>query len=153
MNGKATLASNAALLISLAGCSEGTGPVLPLKLSVTNTTCATGPCASFEVLAFPQNQPRTPAGSWSLDLGAVTGPSACLTIPASATFTIMDAGTGDKTVVRWTTEQRVSIGLITASQSRLQASPSTGTCVAARAVAWKVALPGNTTPVPGRGCQ
>src|SRR5438309_9383656 len=105
MNGRATLVSCAALLILLAGCSDGTGPVLPSKLFVTNTTCAAGPCATFEVLAFPENQPTTPAGNWSLDLGAVTGPTACLTIPASAAFTITDAGSGAKTVTRWTSTQ------------------------------------------------
>src|SRR5206468_9894873 len=107
MNRKATLASCAALLILLAGCSGANGPELPSRLLVTNTTCAAGPCGTFEVLAFPENQPRTPGGMWSLDLGAVTGASACLTIPAAATFTITDAGTGVKTVMRWTTAQRV----------------------------------------------
>src|SRR3954468_13218777 len=152
MSGKATLATCAALLMLLAGCSDGTGPVLPSKLLVTNTTCFAAPCATFEVLAFPENQPATPGGMWSLDLGAVTGPFACLTIPASAAFTITDAGSGAKTVIRWTTKQPVSIGLITSSQFRLQASPSTGTFVAAHAAAWSVALPGNTAPVPGREC-
>jgi len=153
MNGKATLTSCAALLILLAGCSDGTGPVQSSKLLVTNTSCAAGPCLTFEVLAFPENQPMTPGGLWSLDLGGVAGASACLTIPASAAFTITDAGSGARTVVRWTTEHPVSIGFVTSSQSRLQASPSTGTFVAAHAAAWSVALPGNTAPVPGRECQ
>lgn len=152
MSGRATLATCAALLMLLAGCSDGTGPVAPSKLLVTNTTCGAGPCATFEVLAFPENQPATPGGMWSLDLGAVTGPSACLTIPASAEFTITDAGSGAKRVVRWTTAQRASIGFITSSQFRLQASPSTDTFVPAHAAAWSVALPGNAAPVPGREC-
>ena len=152
MNDKAILRSCAALSMLLAACSDGTGPALPSRLFVTNTTCAAGSCATFEVLAFPENQPTTPAGSWSLDLGAVTGPSACLLIPGSATFTIVDAGTGNKTVVRWSTTQQVSIGLVTAGQSRLQASPSSGTFIPARAAAWSVALPGSATPVPGGGC-
>jgi len=152
MHGKATLTSGAALLILLAGCSDGTGPVLPSKLLVTNTSCAAGPCLTFEVLAFPENQPNTPGGLWSLDLGGVTGTSACLTIPASAAFTITDAGSGAKRVVRWTTAQRASIGFVTSSQSRLQASPSTGAFVAAHSAVWSVALPGNTAPVPGREC-
>jgi hypothetical protein len=153
MNAKATLVRQIVLLILLAGCRDGTGPAAPSKLFVTNTTCAAGPCATLEVLAFPENQPRTPAGMWSLDLGAVTGVSACLTIPASATFTIEDAGTGHKTVLRWTTAQRVSIGLVPPGETGFQASPSTGTFVAAHAAAWSVALPGSATPVPGSACQ
>lgn len=154
MSGKATLARCATLLMVLAGCSDGTttGPALASKLLVTNTTCAAGPCMTFEVLAFPENQPATPGGFWSLDLGAVTGASACLTIPASAAFTITDAGSGAQTVVKWTTSQRLSIGFITSSQSRLQASPSTGTFVAAQSAAWSVALPGSAAPVPGGAC-
>jgi hypothetical protein len=154
MNRRATLARSAALLIVLAGCSNGTtGPAPASKLLVTNTTCAAGPCAAFEVLAFPENQPATPGGMWSLDLGPVTGASACLTIPGSAAFTITDAGSGAKTVVRWTSAQRASIGFVTSSQSRLQASPSTGTFVAAHAAVWSVALPGTTAPLPGGECS
>jgi hypothetical protein len=155
MGCKSILASCATILISLAACRDGTGPTLPSKLLVTNTTCASGPCATLDVLAFPSvpDQPITPAGPWSLDLGTVTGESACLTIPASATFTVTDAGTGAKTVTRWTTANRLSIGLVTPGQTRFQSGPSTGTFVPARAAAWRVDLPGTATPVPAIDCQ
>jgi hypothetical protein len=100
------------------------------------------------VLAFPGNQPNTPGGLWSFDLGAVTGASACLTIPPSAAFTV-----NADTVERWTTSSPLSIGLVTPGQSAIQAAPSTGTFVPAHAAVWSVSLPGNAAPVPSADCQ
>lgn len=42
--------------------------------------CGANGCTAFHVLAFPENQPATPGGFWSVDLGEVTTVSACLTI-------------------------------------------------------------------------
>jgi hypothetical protein len=155
MVSRVTLLACAALLIVGGGCHLDTAPLdpAPSKLLVTNTTCESGACTAFRVLAFPENQPNTPGGYWSLDLGTISAASACLTIPASATFKITDASTGVTTTLTWTTAKNVSIGLLTPSQSTIMASPSTGTFVPAKAAGWGVALPGNATPTPAAPCQ
>ena len=149
---KGSVAACATLLIVVIGCGDPLSPAAPVKLLVSNNSCTSGTCASFEVLAFPENQPVTPAGYWSLDLGTITSERACLTIPASAKFTIVDGGTGARTVFTWTTSKGVSLGLIPMNGSRIMASPSTPNFVAARAFGWRVALPGSSMPAPAAPC-
>lgn len=151
----AAVAACAAVLMLVAGCRETAAPQEPgtATLLVTNATCASGTCSALRVLAFPEDQPNTPGGYWSLDLGTVTTASACLTIPSSATFTVTDASTGAHTVLQWTAAKGVSIGLVTSGQSAIMASPSTGTFVPAHAAGWSVALPGSATPTPAPACQ
>jgi hypothetical protein len=76
-------------------------------LRVTNGTCGGGHCDSIAVLAFPDNQPRTPGGYWSVLLGTVTGSAACFTLPPSATFTV--SGPSSTTVFTWTPAIRITV--------------------------------------------
>src|SRR5690349_19692356 len=100
----------ALLLPILAWYSSPIGPPRSVPLMVTNTTCTPGPCQAIRILAFPQHQPRTPAGWWSLDLGTVTTPSACVRIPPTAHFTINDVSNGTSVVVPWTSRESLALG-------------------------------------------
>jgi hypothetical protein len=106
----------------------------------------------MRVLAFPQNQPRTPGGWWSIDLGTVTTATACVRIPPSAHFTINDVSTGTSVVVRWTSRDSLALGSWAPSGERFTATPSTEWFVPQRARAWRVALPGSARPRPARAC-
>jgi len=68
-----------------------------VTLLVTNGTCQGGHCDSLRVLDFPSNQPLTPGGYWSLDLGLITASEACFTLPPTAAFHVIGVrpdGTG-----------------------------------------------------------
>ena len=153
MNRVARVAFFATLSILADGCAAALSEPGPVKLLVTNTTCGTNGCTAFHVLAFPENQPNTPGGFWSVDLGEVTTASACLTIPATATFTITDAGTGATKTLTWTTRKNVSVGTRILGQSAIHASPSTGTFVPAAQAGWRAALPGNAIPTLDAPCD
>jgi len=81
---------------SLAGCisqpaaPELTDPPPVVTLLVTNATCSSGQCSSFQIRGYPipLNQPSVPGG-WSEDLGDVSTESACLTMHAADTFRVM----------------------------------------------------------------
>jgi hypothetical protein len=98
----------------------------------------------MRVLAFPNIQPHTPGGAWSLDLGTVTGPSACLIIPASATFRVTDDGSGKVTIYTWTSADSLALAAIAPTQSRIQASPRTGSFSPATAIGWSASPPGSS---------
>ena len=87
-----TGATLSVLCLGAIACSSSVEPSQSVTLQVTNQTCSPGPCAPLQILAFPSNQPKTPGGFWSLDLGVVTAASACLTIPANATFRVSGSG-------------------------------------------------------------
>src|SRR3982751_2364668 len=141
----------ALLLPMLALYSSPIGPPRSVPLMVTNTTCTPGPCQAIRILAFPQNQPRTPGGLWSLDLGIVTTPTACVRIPPSAHFTIKDVSNGASEVVPWTSRDSLALGSWAPTAARFTATPSTEWFVPQGARAWRVALPGDsTTRVSGR---
>ena len=115
-----------------------------------------GPCTSQEVLAFPTNQPNTPGGFWSLDLGTMSAPQLCITIPASATFRVIGLnadGSADTTKFIWTTELPVTLGVQGPSASRIMASPSTSEFVPATASGWSITLPGGSRVVPAATCN
>ena len=126
-------------LITLA-CSSTVAPRAGVTLLVTNGTCSAGSCSPFEILGFPENQPRTPGGLWSIDLGPLTGPAACVTLPLSATFLVI--GGADTTTYLWTTALPLSLGAQPPSASRLFATPSTSSFVPAAAAGWSAILPG-----------
>ena len=109
-------------------------------LRVINGSCIGDQCDSLNVLAFPQNQPHTPGGLWSIQLGIVTGPEACFAFPPSATFTIY--GPGTTTAFTWTPAIPVSLGLASADE-RLFANPSTAEFTSLSGTGWRVTLPGN----------
>src|SRR4051812_30391083 len=89
--------------------SAATGAV---TIKVTNTTCASDSCAPLHILAFPDKQPITPGGYWSLDLGVVSTRSACLTLPDHAEFTVSGPSASDKVTYTWTSADAVSLGAI-----------------------------------------
>lgn len=141
-----------------AACSEGTAPQLaasaPVTLRVTNATCASplGACDSLEILAFPGDaeQPHTPGGLWSLDVGTLSTGSVCLTLPDTATFRII--GPSDTVVISWTRDDSVSLGALVPGASRLMAMPSTRSFVPARGAGWSVTLPGDSVVVAAAPC-
>jgi hypothetical protein len=146
-----------ALTLGLSCSSGETAPVAyePVPLLVTNSTCLEGHCDSLRVLGFPTGGPATPGGPWKLDLGVVTTPQACLTIPASAVARVIavhDDGTRDTTAYPWTPALGIALGAQPPSWSWFLASPSTATFIPAQAAAWSVTVPGDTTVVPAPPC-
>jgi hypothetical protein len=119
---------------------------------VTNATCQVAPCPSQHILGFPSRQPATPGGMWSLDLGTLITPTACLTLPRSASFYIIDVATNDTTTIRWTTADGLSLGVLQPQASRIQATPSTSAFVPASAPGWSVAFPGDGQVSPRNAC-
>lgn len=142
-------------LITLA-CSSPAAPPGDVTLQVTNGTCRVASCDTLEVLAFPSTQPNTPGGLWSISLGLVGGPVACLSIPPSATFRIIgwhEDGTSDTTKIVWTRHLALSLGAQPPSWSRLQAAPSAGAFVPAEAPGWKITFPGGSEALPAAACR
>ena len=143
------------LVFAALSCSSSLEPRSGITLLVTNGSCTPGPCSSQEVLAFPSNQPNTPGGYWSVDLGTMSGPELCITLPPSATFRVIGVnadGSADTTKVIWTTAMPVTLGAQAPSASRIFASPSTSGFVPATATGWSITLPGGSQVVPGQGC-
>jgi hypothetical protein len=143
------------LVFAALSCSSSLEPRGDITLLVANGSCLPGPCSSQEVLAFPSNQPNTPGGNWSLDLGTMSGPELCITFPASATFRVIglnDDGSADTTKLMWTTALPVTLGVQAPSASRISASPSTSGFVPAMAAGWSITLPGESQVVPGSAC-
>jgi hypothetical protein len=134
--------------------SPQTGPAPGVTLLVTNATCLTGHCDSLAILGFPANQPRTPGGLWSLDLGLLVGWRACLTLPASAIFRVIGVreGGADTTSYTWTSTMPLSLGAIPPSASRIVAGPSTATFVPADAAGWRITFPAGVGAKPGGAC-
>jgi hypothetical protein len=139
------------LVLAALSCSSSLEPKGNVTLLVMNASCAPGPCIAQEVLAFPSNQPETPGGDWSLDLGTMTGPQLCVTIPISATFLV--SGPGETTTFDWNTAKPVSLGVQQPSEARIFASPSTSAFVPATAAGWRITLPGGTQAVQGAACM
>jgi hypothetical protein len=146
-------ATSISLLLGALGCSSTVQPRAGVTLLITNGTCGTGQCASVQILGFPSSQPHTPGGFWSVDLGLVSAPSACLTLPPSATFRVIDASTGATTTYRWTTADGLSLGALQPPASRIQAMPSTDAFVPASAPGWSVTLPAGSQVSPGQACS
>lgn len=139
------------LLLAAVACSSSVQPRAGVTLLVTNATCDAGSCSPLQILGFPSNQPATPGGMWSLDLGLVTTPSACLKLPVSATFRVI--GPGTTTTYTWTTGNGLSLGAQPPSASRIQAGPSTGAFVPARAAGWTITFPGGTAVSASQACR
>jgi hypothetical protein len=139
-------------------CSPGeTAPASyeSVPLLVTNGTCLEGHCDSLRVIGFPVNQPNTPGGPWSLGLGVVTTPQACLTIPPSGVFRVIgvhDDGARDTVAYTWTPALGISLGAQPPSSLRRLASPSTASFVPAGAAGWSVTLPGDSVVQSAASC-
>ena len=147
-------AAAVAVLAGLA-CSSTLDPRSGITLLATNSTCLTGRCDSLEVLAFPSNQPRTPGGFWSVDLGLLTTPEACFTLPPSATFRVIGVnadGSRDTTTFTWTSAEPLSLGVQAPSGFRTQASPTTIAFVPANAAGWSITFPTGSRASPSPAC-
>src|SRR5437879_11714758 len=108
------------LVFAALSCSSIDEPRSGVTLLVTNESCVTGRCDSLRVLAFPSNQPNTPGGLWSLDLGIMTTAHACFTLPPTATFRVIGMrqdGTADTTTFTWTNTKSLSLGALPLSSS------------------------------------
>lgn len=145
----------AVAVLALLGCSSTVEPRAGVTLLVRNGTCDTGQCAPVQILGFPSDHPLTPGGLWSIDLGVLTAPSACLTFPPSATFRVIGVsndGGADTTTFTWTTAKALSLGGQSPAASLIQASPSTTAFVPASGSGWAVTLPGGSRVSPTRAC-
>jgi len=135
--------------------TRGGGGVTGVTLLVRNATCHAGGCDSLEVLAFPSDQPETPGGYWSLDIGLVTTPSACLTLPPSAKFLVISEparSSADTSTTTWTSTIALSLGALKPGSPALFASPSTATFVPGDATGWSITLPTGSYAAPGPAC-
>jgi hypothetical protein len=143
------------LLFAALSCSAIAEPRTGVTLLVTNETCRSGRCDSLEVLAFPSNQPNTPGGLWSVDLGLITTPQACFTLPPSASFHVIGVhgnGTTDTITYTWTSAKSLSLGAQPPSSSRIQASPSTAAFVPTNAAGWRITFPTGSQATPSAVC-
>jgi len=86
--------------------------------------------------------------------GLLTGPSVCLTLPASREFHVTEYPSGAVTLFKWSTLQGFALGSQSLSESelRLTATPSTGKFVPASESAWSVTLPGTGLVSPASTC-
>jgi hypothetical protein len=144
-----------ALLSVALACTSTVEPPVGITLSVTNATCVAGRCDSLRILGFPDNQPATPGGLWSLDLGLLTTTRACVTLPPSAEFHVIgvrDDGTADTVTFRWTSGDPISLGAQPPATPRPLASPDTPAFVPAGAAGWQVTLPAASAPTPASAC-
>ena len=142
-------------LCAALSCSSSVAPERGPTLLVTNGTCSSGQCDSLVVLGFPSNQPTTPGGMWSLNLGLMTASQACFTIPPSATFNVIgvhEDGTPDTTTYVWTNAKSFSLGAHPPSLPRLLAGPSTAEFVPEDAAGWRVTIPTGATATPSSVC-
>jgi hypothetical protein len=143
------------LLFTALSCSSNVEPHSDLTLLVTNETCVSGRCDSLVVLGFPSNQPATPGGFWSVELGLITTPQACFPLPASATFDVIGEhgdGTADTLTYTWTSTSSLALGAQPPSSSRIQASPSTTAFVPADAAGWRITFPTGSKATPSSAC-
>ena len=143
------------LLLTIA-CSGSVEPRSGVTLLVTNASCQAGRCDSLRVLGFPSNQPNTPGGLWSVDLGLVTTSEACLVVPPSAAFHVIGMrtdGTADTTTYTWTSAKSLSLGALPASSSRIQAGPSISPFVPAGEAGWRITVPTGSQASPSSACK
>ncbi|HWG53762.1 MAG TPA: hypothetical protein VN677_10750 [Gemmatimonadaceae bacterium] len=148
-------AACAALGLLAVACSSSVEPRAGVTLLVANASCQSGHCDAFDVLAFPSNQPSTPGGFWSLDLGPITTAQQCFTLPPTAQFRVIGQhsnGTADTVTYTWTDASSLSLGAMTPSQPRLQAQPVTSAFVPATAAGWAITIPSGTQATPAAAC-
>jgi hypothetical protein len=142
-----------ATCVSLLAVACSTEPKrVPPTLLVTNASCLLGSCVPMHVLAFPQNQPATPGGLWSIDLGLLATPGVCLTFPPADTFRIWEQGSSDTTKITWTPADSLELGSLGLQGDRFTVLPSTSEFVPASAAGWTVSMPGGTRASPAPPC-
>jgi hypothetical protein len=144
------------LLLGAVACSLTNEPLPSVTLLVTNGTCQLARCEPLRLLGFPSNQPNTPGGFWSLDLGLLGASSACITLPPTASFYVIgvsDDGTrADTTTYTWTTRDSISLGAQPSTALRVHATPTTAAFVPASAPGWRVTLPDGADLSPTQSC-
>ncbi|MGH7626122.1 MAG: hypothetical protein ACREOJ_12495 [Gemmatimonadaceae bacterium] len=145
----------AALGLLALACSSSVEPRSGVTLLVTNASCQSGHCDSLDVLAFPSNQPNTPGGFWSLDLGMVTAAQQCFTLPPTAQFRVIGErsdGGADTVTYTWTDASSLSLAALPPSQPHLLAQPVTSAFVPATAAGWAITIPSGNQATPAAAC-
>jgi len=143
------------VLFLTVSCSGSIEPRSGVTLLVTNGRCQGGHCDSLQVLGFPSNQPLTPGGFWSLDLGLITASEACFTLPRTAAFHVIGVrvdGTRDTTTFTWTSAMSLALGAEPPSSFMLQARPTSAAFVPASAAGWQITVPGGSQATPSSAC-
>ena len=149
-------------LVLLAGLLWACTDQLPLRypstgvsLLVVNSTCGIGPCQPVVVLGFPLPGASVGPFNWALRLGTVTGGSACLTIPPSATFLLLhhltDSST-DTTRLGWTPAQGLELEGYPGGVPQFTGPSGAWSFVPAHAPGWSVVLPGVQPAQPAPPC-
>lgn len=139
--------------VAIVACGKDSlAPRSGVTLLVTNATCLTGTCDSLTVLAFPGNQPDTPGGLWSLDLGTMTTSQKCFVLQPSAHFYVISEPSADTTTFTWTTLMPLSLAALPPSANRLQADPSTTAFTPANEAGWSITLPTDSLATPSAAC-
>jgi len=121
-------------------------------LLITNANCVGDVCTAVRVRAFPDNQPLTPGGRWSIDLGVVSARTACLVLPAYREFHVTGVPSGETRVWYWNTSKGVSLGAEDPSVPGFFAGSTTASFVPADAEGWSISLPGTSAAVPSAPC-
>ena len=140
-------------------CSESpTEPPSVVTLRVTNSSCASGECSTYEIILLPKDPPLvTPGGPWYVEMGTVSTASACLTFPASASFGWgQQESEGVKVItweVGWTPRDAVSIGVMDAGFRWLDARSSTDDFVPTKAGGWSITVPGGSDLSAAEPCE
>jgi hypothetical protein len=134
----------------------GTCPTGPcVTLLVNNAKCLASPCDSLEVFAYPSDQPDTPGGLWTLDLGVMTTPRACFVLPTSAHFYVIGesyTAPPDTSVTTWTTRIPLSLAAGPPSAGFFEPNPSTQAFIPANAAGWSITFPTDRAALPGASC-
>jgi hypothetical protein len=143
------------LALAALACSSGNEPAqtgAEVTIAVFNGSCRGLVCDSVRVFGFPDpaNGPRTPGGPWRVDLGVMTGPSACFVIPARKTFTV--AGPTDTTVFTWTPDDQFAVGSYPADAPQYFSGPESEDFVPSNSAGWRVTLPGGSRAEPSDRC-
>lgn len=152
---KAVRAIAPLFVVAAVACSSSVAPRADVTLLVTNETCASGTCDSLELFLFPVAQPNTPGGLWHLDVGEITGPQTCFTLPGNSQFLIIGEnadGSSDTSTVSWSNAQGIRLGTWPPHTPSLQALPSTQIFVPARAAGWSISLPSSKVATASKAC-
>jgi len=140
-------------LASVAACSSTTAPPPPVSLFVQNGTCTPAGCDTVYVIGVPNKQPNTPGGPWVFDLGIVTGQSACLSIPSSKVFRVIEQPSGHETRIEWTTADTLTLGFALTPWTRTDPVPAAPGFSPAAATGWSIVFPADSAPTPTASCR
>ena len=140
------------VLLLVFACTSPTGPGPSGTLLVTNATCSSGQCSSFQVMGFYDHEAAAAPGGvlGKMDLGTVSTEYACLILPGVDSFRV---GTPTETTTYyWTSRDSLSLGIPEPGRPWGYASPSTSAFVPATSAGWSITLPGGTAVTPAEVC-